>query len=323
MPNHYTAAEWDDFVRQNFKSALEAELWRNDNNVFVDGMAEPEYNGPLSTGGYKGELPPSNPSQTPVYPQQGTPKVDEQEVTGALDAAPATEAADVAGGLDALALANLSPQDYYRRLADIQKRASNVQYGMTEKDYSDAEAKIKARRYGPSQSEQLFKLAAALAKPTLTRSFGEIMGNVAPTLAGAEEANRQAEMQREMALEALKRQYLLEGKQGEMAKLGLEQKVLASAAPLLAAGMRPRSPISNVIVDNTGVAHGKKYGIAVYQPPTGRTPAEIAERTKFMGDVRRLQAFLADPNVSPEEKSKMARGFDDTYGLGASGVYGE
>lgn len=223
-----TAAQWAEIVKA--KGQQWADNWRNQNNIFVDGLPAPTYTGPLSTGGFAGELPPSNPSQTPVYAPQGTQKMDDEEV------------ANVAAGegdLGALSLLNMNPQDFLSQVAALNARASKVPTGMSAADYSEAEAKIKARRYGPSRSEQLFKLAAAIAKPTLSRGFGEIMGNIAPALADASKANREAEMARQDALDALKRQYLLEGRTGELANIAAQQKVLGTAAPLIAAGMKP------------------------------------------------------------------------------------
>lgn len=236
MQNHFTADEWTEYVRRNFKSVGDAERWRNQNNVFVDDLPAPTYTGPLANGGSSGELPPSNPLQTPVYAPQGTPKMNDEEVYGGADA---TNAAAGEGDLGALSLLNMTPQDFLGKVAALQARASKVPTGMSAADYSEAEAKIKARRYGPSRTEQLFQLAAALGKPTLSRGFGEIMGNVAPALADASKANREAEAARQDALDALKRQYLLEGRTGELAKIAAEQKVLGTAAPLIAAGMKP------------------------------------------------------------------------------------
>ena len=161
----------------------------------------------------------------------------DEEATGGLDA---LNGGAGEGDLDALTLANMTPENFLSRVAALQARAGKVSTGMSPADYSEAEAKIKARRYGPSRTEQLFQLASAIGKPTLSRGFGEIMGNIAPALADATKANREAEMARQDALDALKRQYLLEGRQGELAKIAAEQKVLGTAAPLIAASMKPK-----------------------------------------------------------------------------------
>lgn len=163
--------------------------------------------------------------------------MNDEEVDSEADAA---NVAAGQGDLGALSLLNMTPQDFLGKVAALQARASKVPTGMSAADYSEAEAKIKARRYGPSRTEQLFQLAAALGKPTLSRGFGEIMGNVAPALADASKANREAEAARQDALDALKRQYLLEGRHGELANIAAEQKVLGTAAPLIAASMKPK-----------------------------------------------------------------------------------
>jgi hypothetical protein len=68
----------------------------------------------------------------------------------------------------------------------------------------DAQAKeIMARRAGPSFSERMFQLSAALATPTEQRGFGGILANVAPVLAAQQRAKRQDELSRREALEEL------------------------------------------------------------------------------------------------------------------------
>lgn len=277
MQNHFTADEWTEYVRQNFKSVGDAERWRNQNNVFVDDLPAPTYTGPLANGGSSGELPPINPLQTPVYTPQGTPKMDEEEAASGLDAA---NVAASEGGLDALALANMTPENFLSRVAALQARAGKVSTGMSPADYSEAEAKIKARRYGPSRTEQLFQLASAIAKPTLSRGFGEIMGNIAPALADATKANREAEAARQDALDALKRQYLLEGRQGELARIGAEQKVLGTAAPLIAAGMKSNAPVRGIAVGNRLVDPTTNLDI---QPPVGTVKMYKGRKYSFMG----------------------------------------
>jgi hypothetical protein len=68
----------------------------------------------------------------------------------------------------------------------------------------DAQAKaIAEKRYGPSFSERMFQLSAALASPTSTRGFGGVMGNVMPVLQAQQKAQREGELSRREALEKL------------------------------------------------------------------------------------------------------------------------
>ena len=84
----------------------------------------------------------------------------------------------------------------------------------------DAQAKALAeKRYGPSFSERMFQLSAALAKPTRRRGFGGILANVAPVLQAQEQAKREGEISRRQALEQLKQDQL--AVQMGLAKQGL------------------------------------------------------------------------------------------------------
>lgn len=84
----------------------------------------------------------------------------------------------------------------------------------------DAQAKALAeKRYGPSFSERMFQLSAALAKPTRRRGFGGILANVAPVLQAQEQAKREGEINRRQALEQLKQDQL--AAQMGLAKQGL------------------------------------------------------------------------------------------------------
>jgi hypothetical protein len=68
----------------------------------------------------------------------------------------------------------------------------------------DAQAKALAeKRYGPSFSERMFQLSAALATPTAQRGIGGVLSNVAPVLAGQMQAKRAGELSRREALEKL------------------------------------------------------------------------------------------------------------------------
>ena len=68
----------------------------------------------------------------------------------------------------------------------------------------DAQAKALAeKRYGPSFSERMFQLSAALATPTAQRGIGGILANVTPVLQAQMQAKREGELSRREALEKL------------------------------------------------------------------------------------------------------------------------
>ena len=233
---HYTADQWDEYMRQNFGTVGEAERWRNANNVFVDGLPPPEYTGPLSTGGFAGTPPAA----------QGTPNVEEDELApqGAL---PMAE--------DALAP---TPASFFQAQNALQKRLTDrlsAAEANRAKNYDEETAALKARRVGPSLSEQLFALSAAIGKPTYSRSFGEILGNVTPALADMQRASREAALSRDDAAAALRRKYLLEGDTAELSGIDRLIKLQQANAPLVAAQMKPTprrtgfNPITGELVD--------------------------------------------------------------------------
>jgi hypothetical protein len=69
--------------------------------------------------------------------------------------------------------------------------------------YDDLTAKLVAQRTGPSFSERMFQLSAALAQPTTRRGIGGVLANVAPVLQAQEQAKREGETKRRDALSAL------------------------------------------------------------------------------------------------------------------------
>lgn len=108
--------------------------------------------------------------------------------------------------------------------------------------YNAATEELKKRRFGPSQAEQLFALAAAIGKPTYDRSFGSIMANVTPTLGQLAQANREASEQRSAAAEALREKYLTGQEGTELATLQERRKALADKMELAKALNKPPTP---------------------------------------------------------------------------------
>ena len=62
---------------------------------------------------------------------------------------------------------------------------------------------LKARRYGPSASERLFAISAALAQPTRTPGFGGMLANVTPVFEQYAKDTRAAETARASDMEKL------------------------------------------------------------------------------------------------------------------------
>lgn len=87
-------------------------------------------------------------------------------------------------------------------------------------DRYNAQAKALAeKRYGPSFSERMFQLSAALAQPTTRRGFGGILENITPVLAAQQKAQREGQINRQAALEQLEANRLAQ--QMGFAKQGL------------------------------------------------------------------------------------------------------
>ena len=99
---------------------------------------------------------------------------------------------------------NLSDLSVYGA-ADVKNAiAARNKLAMEQQARYDAQAKeIMERRAGPSFSERMFQLSAALATPTEQRGLGGILANVTPVLAAQQRAKRQGELTRKEALEEL------------------------------------------------------------------------------------------------------------------------
>lgn len=85
--------------------------------------------------------------------------------------------------------------------------------------YDAMEKALAEKRYGPSFSERMFQLSAALAAPTSRRGFGGVLENITPVLAAQQRAQREGEMNRREALEQLQTNRLAQ--QVGLAKQGL------------------------------------------------------------------------------------------------------
>lgn len=83
----------------------------------------------------------------------------------------------------------------------------------------------------------------------------------------------------------------------------LEERYLTGAA----AAMKPRTPTSMVSVAQDAIPRNKFTGNEILTPP--------------LDAVDKLQAALADPTKTPQEKRQTMRNFDKTFGYGAAKVY--
>ena len=133
---------------------------------------------------------------------------------------------------------------------------------------------LEQRRVGPSTSEQLFELSAALARPTTVRGFSGVLNNVMPVLQQQARATREGAEGRTEALNAL-----------QMAQMKIKQGLadqdvdteLALAKLVAKPAAKPRTgfnPLTGELVDMT-------TGRPVKDAPLPTlTPEQVAKMAK-------------------------------------------
>lgn len=261
MDGHYTQDEWDNLVHTKFQTLGDAERWRNANNVFVDGYPPPTYTGPLSTGGSTG-----TPPQT-----QGLNAVEEDDQTGYAPQ----------GALSGM---YIDPREYAaaQKKLDVDTTAYGAQSEIARKaQYDKARDAILAQRMGPSSSEQLFALAAAIGKPMVNPSFGGVMSNVGATMGDISRATREAQVSRADALARLEQSMVSGTQAAQLAELEGRRKTLQAQAPILAAQMRAANPDPY-----KGAVWDPARGAWITRPGSGAAPIPVA--TKVVNGQQRV-----------------------------------
>ena len=125
--------------------------------------------------------------------------------------------------------------DYGDLAARIQKQSD------ARKAYFDRlTEQLKDRRYGPSASERLFAISAALAQPTRTPGFGGMLANVTPVFEQYAKDKRAAEAARASDMEKLGLARLNMGDDEIKTALELQELRARYAAQMAAANKRPR-----------------------------------------------------------------------------------
>ena len=125
--------------------------------------------------------------------------------------------------------------DYGDLAARIQKQSD------ARKAYFDRlTEQLKDRRYGPSASERLFAISAALAQPTRTPGFGGMLANVTPVFEQYAKDKRAAEAARASDMEKLGLARLNMGDDEVKTALELQELRDRYAARMAAANKRPR-----------------------------------------------------------------------------------
>lgn len=173
----------------------------------------------LAQNGFEVEGMPASQELPPIAPQNGLP------------AAAPTQAAPTLEGV--LSRLDKSAENMGKFWEDV-ARDRKTQYEL-------ATAELEKRRFGPTRSEQLLQLAAAIGKPTYDRSFGSIMANVTPVFAEIEKANRTAAEERSAAAQALRDKYLSGMQDTRFKVLQEEQDAARALVPIATAQMRAQA----------------------------------------------------------------------------------
>ena len=197
-------------------------------------------------------------------------------VAAPADVAPA-ESAPVEGGLSAVRAA----------IARRQKLQSDQQAL-----FDRMARQLEERRTGPSTSEQLFELSAALARPTTVRGFSGLLNNVMPVLQQQARATREGNEGRMEAANALQMAQM----KGALGLADTEVDTEVQLAELMAKGDKPGfsyqlDPSGNVReVPKTAYRPLTKADFdaipvgAYYVVPSGAKAGRVVQKTVGGGD---------------------------------------
>lgn len=197
------------------------------------------------------ELQPLDQAQPPVYQStnaapQGQNAMEDDENPGALSTASAQD--------DEAMLMGMTPtlgdfMKQYNAMMQAQQKAAQQDTLDRQQLYAAAEQNLKDRRYGPSLSEQLFRLSRAIGKPMIRPSFGGVLSNVTGELADMAEAQRKAQEARADAEIALRQQMFTGQSAARNAAIEAQRKGLGTIAPIVAAQAKPQNPWAGSVYD--------------------------------------------------------------------------
>lgn len=223
------------------------------------------------------------PMETAVEDQNMQPSY-ETNAGGALSSLvpPAeTSEAETSGALPAATLAAIQ-----RKRTEFQDLAAQQKAY-----YENVARQLAERRTGPSTSERLFELSAALAAPTTVRGLSGVMGNVMPVLQRQAQQRREGEDRRAEALNALQ-QAQIASRQG---LLGMEINSDLALAKLEAA----KNKGVRLAFDSLGRARHPYTGAIIREAPA---------------------AAVMELRAAPDRAAAMKE-FDATFGNGAALLY--
>ena len=189
----------------------------------------------------------------------------DEEIEAGLDAV------DTADAVDTEAV-DLSVYKDPNVQASVNRRNKlNAEY---KKYYDDLTAKIMAQRTGPTFSERMFQLSAALAQPTTRRGFGGVLENITPVLAAQQKAQREGITKRQDALSALRAAQL-----GQRVGLANQDVTTALAmAKIDAMANKPVDPFKGAVYDPNTMRWVPRPGTAGGPPVL--TPEQVAQLSR-------------------------------------------
>jgi hypothetical protein len=148
---------------------------------------------------------------------------------------------------DPTKLLGMVQSTYDRQLEALNRSETNAKAR-----FDAAEARIRERNRGPSQSEQLFMLSKALLAPRDYRGFGGTMGKISGAFGNIAEADEKAREQRDAQLAALQDAYAAQGDAFGVTRAKTAADTLKTAVPLFKkTGKKTYDSTRGVFVDDT------------------------------------------------------------------------
>jgi hypothetical protein len=231
----------------------------------------------------------------PAAPTTEEDTMDEE--LGALNTVADADAVDAEDAADAEVGALSVYKDPNVQTAVTARNKLNAEY---KKYYDDLTAKIMAQRTGPTFSERMFQLSAALAQPTTRRGFGGVLENITPVLAAQQKAQREGITKRQDALSALQAAQLAQ-------RVGLANQDVSTATAMAKLEAMANKPVRGVPVGDT---LRNPYTNAQIGPEFNRVPKpEYYKALEAAPTPENLQAAVAYyPTFEVDLKAAYERG---------------
>lgn len=153
---------------------------------------------------------------------------------------------------------------------------------LRKQQFEAARDALAKQRFGPSLSERLFALSAAIGRPRYQQeqSFGAVMGDLAPALSGLLSGKRNAETQRAEALRQLQDTYANGTLAAQHTALDARTKMLPSLVALT------KQPRDRVLMSPSGDVINAETNTPVGMPSIEPGPTGVAIYTKLPSGAR-------------------------------------